>query len=221
MNLAASAHLEEGCTGSAVQCNAIPPVLGVRLSYDSSRLYCCIVEGHTARLAAVLAGYGAAINDTRSTALAVSSWNWASYAMDTTGAVAADPYGTPSHDQIWFTVSLPMIYESLNLMAALPQLCPRNRTHLLFSSAGALVTDVRYEKGGSVAYQVSADAKPGAGSSMSKQKLHVARKPVLVEAGARRLVQRHDLEDAGWIFDALSGAMEVLHDATNVTITLY
>jgi hypothetical protein len=153
-------------------------------------------------------------------ALAVSSWNWASYAVDATGAVTADPYGTPSHDQIWFTVSLPMIYESINLMAALPQLCPRNRTHLLFSSAGAVVTDIRYATGGSIAYLISG-GKQGAGSSTaSRQKLRVSRKPVLVEAGVRRLALRQDLEQPGWTYDPFTGAMEVFHDAANVTVTL-
>lgn len=160
----------------------------------------------TARYGAVNARLYELTGDVVAQDKAYRSLNWATYMMvDTNGAVAA---GVNSSTDWWWTdgYSDPGV-SYLTSLAAVPEWAPSGQNHLLDSSS--VVKSITYATA-SIGYQ-TADAN-------STDIFRTAKIPTQVTAGGTPLVQRTDLSQPGWTYEAGTGLLKIAHTSSTVQI---
>jgi poly(3-hydroxybutyrate) depolymerase len=166
---------------------------------------CCSRVGlgsTTSRWAAANALLYARTGDQRARELAVRSLNYSTYFEAGNGRISC--CGQRSFNTFWFSDGYGDYLRSFNwAMAAMPELAPKRRDHLLGSSS--VVQSVSYARR-RVAYRTY--------DSASTEVLRLSFKPEKVTAGAV-LSERADLSAEGYVVQALGGgdfAVRIRHD---------
>jgi hypothetical protein len=166
---------------------------------------CCSRVGlgsTTSRWAAANALLYARTGDVRARDLAVRSLNYATYFAAGDGRISC--CGLRPHNTFWFSDGYGDYLRSFNwAMAAMPELAPKRRDHLLGSSS--VVQAVAYSRR-HVTYRTFDTA--------STEVLRLSFRPRQVTAGVT-LVERSDLASEGYIVEALGSgdyAIRIRHD---------
>jgi hypothetical protein len=164
--------------------------------------YCCNLpnqccDSHTSRLAAVEALYYAKTGDVTYREESFRSFNWVTYyqGMPENGH-------TPFGNQWWFTDEFSDGPRRLmDGMWAEPEWAPSDESHLVGSSS--VVNKISYSKG-AVTYSTFDPA--------STDVLRLNFHPDFVMAGGRRLTQRADLKEEGYVLDESKNILRIRHD---------
>ena len=167
----------------------------------NGKTYCCNLpneccDSHTSRLAAVEALYYAKTGDAAYKEQAFRSFNWVTYfqGMPENGHT---PFGL----QWWFTDEFSDGPRRLmDGLWAEPEWAPSDESHLLGSSS--VVTKISYGRG-SVTYSTF--------DSSSTDVLRLNFHPDSVTAGGRKLDQRADLKEDGYLLDAAKNIIRIRH----------
>ena len=163
---------------------------------------CC--DSHTARLAAVKAFYYAKTGEVAYKEAAYRSYNWVTYFQGLPGGAHA-----PFSNQWWFTDQFsdgPR--RMMDAFWAVPEWAPVDESHLLGSASP--VTKISYGAG-SVTYSTF--------DAASSDVLRLDFVPEVVMADGRPLRQLKTLAASGYVFDAATGVLRILHNgARNIDI---
>jgi hypothetical protein len=168
---------------------------------------CCSRVGlgsTTSRWAATNALLYARTGDDRARELAVRSLNYATYFAASDGRVSC--CGQRSTNTFWFSDGYADYLRSFNwAMAAIPELAPKRRDHLLGSSS--VVQSVSYGR-----RRVTYRTFDASGTEV----LRLAFRPRRIVAGGNVLAERSDLSAEGYVVQALGGgdfAVRIRHDS--------
>jgi hypothetical protein len=168
---------------------------------------CCSPAGlgsTTSRWAAMNALLHARTGDRQAREAAFRSLNYATYFAAADGRVAC--CGTRPHDTYWFSDGYADYLRSFNwAMAAIPELAPKGRNHLLGSTS--VVQTVSYGRR-SVSYRTF--------DRHAVDTLRLTARPARVVAGDSPLPLRGDLEGEGYLVRPLAGGdvvVQVRRDA--------
>jgi hypothetical protein len=164
-----------------------------------------VMGSHTSRYASINAMLFEKTGDSTVKEKAYRAFNWATYMAYTDGRVIAGPEDV----SIWFTDGYgDYIRHFMDGIAAVPEWAPPGQNHLLGSTS--IVRSVTY-LASEVNYQ-SVDAT-------ATDVLRVAFVPTMVTVDGQALQQRGDLAQAGWTYDAATGAVRVRRtNGTNVRV---
>ena len=174
---------------------------------------CCSRVGlgsTTSRWAATNALLYARTGDERARELAVRSLNYATYFAASDGRVSC--CGQRSTNTFWFSDGYADYLRSFNwAMAAMPELAPKRRDHLLGSSS--VVQSVSYGR-----RRLTYRTFDGSGTEV----LRLGFRPRRIVAGGSVLAERSDLSAEGYVVQALRGgdfAVRIRHDgARRITL---
>jgi hypothetical protein len=168
---------------------------------------CCSRVGlgsTTSRWAATNALLYARTGDERARELAVRSLNYATYFAASDGRVSC--CGQRSTNTFWFSDGYADYLRSFNwAMAAMPDLAPKRRDHLLGSSS--VVQSVSYAR-----RRLTYRTFDASGTDV----LRLSFRPRRIVAGGSVLTERSDLSAEGYVVQALGGgdfAVRIRHDS--------
>ncbi len=162
---------------------------------------CCSDYGlssHTARWASINALWYERTGDPSYKEEASRSFNYASYFADSQGVVQA-AFGL---GDVWYSDGYAdYIKHYMSGIASVPEWSPSNESHILRSSS--VVSSVGYADK-LVSYTTFDSA------SRDRLRLNFAPNQVIVDGVA--LPQRSDLNQAGWVYNASTGVLDIRHD---------
>ncbi len=162
---------------------------------------CCSSYGlgsHTARWASINALWYERTGTASFKEDAARSFNYATYFADSQGVVQA-AFGLGS---IWYSDGYAdYIKHFMEGIGSIPEWSPANESHILRSSS--VISAVTY-----AALQVSYTTFDRA----SRDRLRLNFVPKQVTADGVALPQRTDLTQAGWVYDAATGVLNIRHD---------
>jgi hypothetical protein len=132
-------------------------------------------NSHSSRQASVELMYSSMSGDTTYKTNAIRTLNWATY------TVANDGRNRYIRDDIWLTDGYgDYVRHYLRAMAAMPELAPRNRDHLLHSTS--VVNNISYENG-HITYSTFDDSSEEILSLLKKPAVVTVKKVVIPETG--------------------------------------
>jgi hypothetical protein len=169
---------------------------------------CCSSYGlgsHSARWASINALWYERTGDASYKDAAWRSFNFATYFSDSQGVVKP----TLDAGSDWYSDGYAdYIKHFMSGIASIPEWSPANESHILRSSS--VVSAVAYAD-----QQVSYTTFDGA----SRDRLRLNFIPTQVTVDGVELAQRGDLNQAGWVYDAATGVLDIRHDTgTHIVI---
>jgi hypothetical protein len=173
--------------------------------------FCFHVMGsHTVRYASLCAAWAKASGEAEYQERAIRSFNWATYMANEDGTVNVGIDRPDYYNQCWFTDGyFDNLPHFLDGMAAIPGLAPSSTDHLLSSTS--IVRDIQYGSL-SVSYPIF--------DEQASEILRLTFLPTQVRSGAEILPEIQESGNGpGWKQDESSGAVRVMHTASDVEIT--
>ena len=162
------------------------------------------MASHSSRFAAINALYAEATGDTVAKEKAYRTLNWCTYMCRSNSVVIEGPAELIANPDCWFTDGHgDYIRHFMLALGAFPEWAPRRENHLLRSSS--VVQFARYTSD-SISYATF--------DSAATEVLRLTAAPTSVWANGVELLERGDLAQPGWTFDAATGVLRIRHDAT-------
>ena len=161
-------------------------------------------NSHSSRQAAVDLLYAEKTGDTSFVRNAIRELNWATYMVDEDGK---NFYPT---NAIWMTDGYgDYVRHYLRAMAAVPELSPQNKDHLLRSSS--IISKISYSPN-DISYTIFDDS--------SREVLRLSGKPKSVRAGGKDLTETNEKNGEGWRWRPLKngGVLTITHNAAKAIV---
>jgi hypothetical protein len=158
-------------------------------------------NSHSSRQASVELMYAALSGDTTYTVNAIRTLNWATY------TVADDGRNRYIRDDIWLTDGYgDYVRHYLRAMAAMPELAPRNASHILGTTS--TVSYALYERNRIQYRTFSRDAE---------EWLRLVSKPSIIKVNGVPLTEKNDARTEGWKWQSLDegGILTIKHASGN------